>query len=94
MSVVFESNIGVAEDGSWYIDLRDTQDGRVQRCTSIEEYSKSIEDFGSDYGGHIDEVFWSKDANVHPYIMNEIRALMMQEQEEIEARQGREDENI
>jgi hypothetical protein len=86
MAIVFESNIGIEPSGVWFIEIKDTQDGRTQKCYSIEEYSECIEDFGSDYGGQIDEVRWSKDPNVHPYVMNEIRALMLQEQEEINTR--------
>lgn len=86
MDVVFESKIGVEPNGAWYIELRDTLDERVKKCYSIQEYSDCIEDFGSDYGGHIDKVRWSKDEDVHPYIINEIRALMDQEQEEINQR--------
>lgn len=84
MAVVFESLIKVNEDGGWYIELTDTVDGRVAICEDLDEYSQKVEDFGGDYGGNIDEVKWSKDDNVPPQTMDEIRLEMSKHQEEIE----------
>ena len=84
MGVVFNAVIKVDEDLNWFIELTDTVDGRVHNCLDIDEFSQKVEDFGGDYGGHIDEVKWSKDDNVPPQAMDEIRELMSIQQEEIE----------
>jgi gas vesicle protein len=84
MAVVFESHIKVNEEGKWFIELKDTVDNRVALCYDMDEYSKKIEDFGADYGGRIDEVKWSKDEDIHPSVMDEIRFEMSRQQEEIE----------
>jgi predicted RNase H-like HicB family nuclease len=76
MAVVFEANIKVDEDEKWFIELRDMVDGRVTLCHTIEELEEKIELFGEDYGGHIDEVKWSKDDNVLPFVMDDIRVKM------------------
>lgn len=84
MSVIFEAVIKVDEELNWYIELTDTVDNRVHNCLNIEEFSRQVEIFGNDYGNHIDEVKWSKDDNVPPQAMDEIRELMAKEQEEVE----------
>ena len=84
MAVVFESLIKVDDEGKWFIELTDTVDGRVAICEDLDEYSQKVEDFGADYGGNIDEVKWSKDENVPPHTMDEIRLDMSKHQEEIE----------
>lgn len=84
MAVVFESVIKIDEEGKWFIELKDTVDERVAICFDIDEYSQKVEDFGADYGGHIDEVKWSKEENVPPYVMDEIRFEMSRQQEELE----------
>ena len=84
MGVVFESLIKINEEGKWYIELTDTVDGRVAICEDLDEYSQKVEDFGGDYGGNIDEVKWSKDDNVPPHTMDEIRLEMSKHQEDIE----------
>ena len=84
MSVIFEALIKVDEELNWYIELTDTVDGRVHKCLDIEEFSQKVEDYGQDYGGNIDEVKWSKDDNVSPQAMDEIRVLMAEEQEKID----------
>ena len=83
MAVVFESLIKINDEGKWYIELTDTVDGRVAVCEDLDEYSQKVEDFGGDYGGNIDEVKWSKDENVPPHTMDEIRLEMSSHQEEI-----------
>lgn len=85
MAVIFDAVIKVNEELNWYIELTDTVDGRVHNCLDMDEFSQKVEDFGGDYGGNIDEVRWSKDENVPPQAMDEIRALMAQQQEEIES---------
>ena len=74
MSVIFESRIkfNPLSDG-WFIELTDTVEGKVVKCKDLEEFEKSIEELGNDYGGRIDEVRWSADENVPQAIINEIR---------------------
>ncbi len=84
MAVVFEAVIKINEDLNWFIELTDTVDGRVHNCLDVDEFSQKVEDFGGDYGGNIDEVKWSKDDNVSPQDMDELRMLMAQQQDEIE----------
>jgi len=85
MSVIFNAHIKVDEDLNWFIELTDTVDDRVHNCMDMDEFSQKVEDFGGDYGGNIDEVVWSKDENVPPQAMDEIRELMAKQQEEIDA---------
>jgi len=84
MAVIFESLIKINEEGKWYVELTDTVDGRVAVCEDLDEYSQKVEDFGADYGGNIDEVKWSKDENVPPHTMDEIRLEMSKHQEDLE----------
>jgi len=74
MSVIFESTIKMNPLGDgWYIELKDTVDGRVLNCKDLEEFEKNVEELGADYGGRIDEVKWSSDDNIPPAIIHEIR---------------------
>jgi len=83
MSVIFESKIKLnpAADG-WQIELKDTMDDRVVICNDLEEFQKSIEEMGNDYGGNVDEVNWSVAENVPPYFVDEVRMAMAKYQEE------------
>ena len=92
MAVIFESLIKINEEGKWYIELTDTVDGRVAVCEDLDEYSQKVEDFGGDYGGNIDEVKWSKDENVPPHTMDEIRLEMSRHQEDIEKQKAEQGE--
>ncbi len=85
MSVIFTSTIKIDENKSWYIELKDMVDERVENCIDLEEYAQKVEEFGADYGGQIDKVNWYKDDNVPPHVMDEIRVLMAEQQEKIEA---------
>ena len=84
MAVTFEAKICVNENRTWFIELKDAVDGRVMLCNSLEELETNIEKLGEDYGGHIDEVVWTKDDNVPPYTMDQIRLEMSKHQEEME----------
>lgn len=82
MSVIFEANIKVNRVGNWYIEIKDTVDGRVEICNNLEEFSTKIEEMGTDYGGQIDEVKWNVDENVRPDQLDEVRLGMAKYQEE------------
>jgi len=84
MNVVFEATIKINNNGEWYIKLKDCIDNRVKDCKNLDELETNIEEFGDDYGGHIDEVKWLKDDNVPEYVMDEIRVKMAQHRAKIE----------
>lgn len=84
MSVIFESVIKCNNLGFAYIELKDTTDGRIEICNDLEEFSKKIEELGSDYGGRIDEVKWSADKDVPQSEIDKIKLAMQKYQEEIE----------
>lgn len=88
MSVIFTSTIKMADDNTWYIELKDMVDSRIEICKDMDEYSKKVEDLGSDYGGNIDSVNWYKDDNVPPHVMDTIRAEMAKHQADIEEKLG------
>ena len=88
MSVIFEATIKVDDTQNWYIELKDTVDDRVESCLSIDELELKIEEFGQDYGGHIDEVKWLKDDDVSPQIMDSVRAKMMEQKQNLEKKSG------
>jgi len=91
MSVIFEAVIKVDEKLDWFIELKDTVVDRTHNCLDMDEFLQKIEDFGADYGGHVDEVKWSKEDNVSPQAMDEIRELMAQHQQEIEDTKAEQD---
>jgi hypothetical protein len=91
MGVVFTSTIKVDDTGKWYIEIEDAtdeEDKRVEVCFDLDEYEKTIEDMGNEYGGHIDEVKWLKDENVSPVIIDEIRVKMAEHRAKIEEERG------
>ena len=88
MAVVFEATILVDADEKWYIELKDTVDGRIVHCQDIEDLEKKVEELGADYGGHVDEVRWMKADDVLPHIMDEIRVQMAEARAKIEEDSG------
>jgi len=88
MAVIFEAKICVNEDDSWYVELKDIQDGRIMLCNTLEELEANIETLGEDYGGHIDEVKWLKEENVSEIMMDELRVQMAEHREKIENERG------
>jgi len=88
MAVIFQATIKMNSKLEWYIELKDTVDGRVEVCKDIDEFSKKVEELGDDYGGHIDEVKWLKDENVPEQVMDELRVKMAEHRTEIEEKTG------
>lgn len=90
MSVIFESTIKMLANSheDWYIELKDTISSKIEICKDLQEYSKKVEELGADYGGHIDEVRWSKDENVPLYVIDEVRFEMSKLQRELEEELG------
>ena len=82
MSAKFTANIEEdTNDGKWLIRLTDTVDDRVAICKSLEDFKKSIEEFGDDYGGDV-EVIWSKNQDVTDANFKEIHDGMAAFKEE------------
>ena len=89
MAVVFEAKICVNDDGeTWFIELKDTVDGKIMLCNDLQELEVNIEKLGEDYGGHIDEVRWIKEDKVPEIIMDELRVKMAEHRETIENERG------
>ncbi|SFV69567.1 hypothetical protein MNB_SM-6-378 [hydrothermal vent metagenome] len=91
MGVVFTSTIKVDDAGKWFIEIEDATDSddiRKEVCFDLDEYETKIEEMGSDYGGHIDEVRWLKDENVPPFVVDEIRVKMAEQRAKIEEKLG------
>ena len=91
MAVIFESTIKMVEGSKedWFIELKDCVDDRIERCDTLAQYSKKVEELGSDYGGNIDEVIWMKTDDVPLTVMDEIRFEMSKLQREIEEETGK-----
>ncbi|HFB53173.1 MAG TPA: hypothetical protein ENJ67_00440 [Sulfurimonas autotrophica] len=91
MGVVFTSTIKIDDTGKWFIEIEDAMDEtdiRREVCFDLDEYETKIEEMGSEYGGHIDEVKWLKDDNVPPVILDEIRVKMAEQRAKIEEKLG------
>jgi len=88
MSVIFTSTIKMKDEETWYIELKDMVDQRVELCYTMTEYAEKVEDLGSDYGGNIDTVNWYKDENVPAHVMDLIRQEMAKQQADIEEQLG------
>ena len=76
--VVFEALVKNDENGGWFIELKDTVDGRVVICKDLKEFEVKIQELGSDYGGRVDEVKWISDESLSPQNMQEVRVGMME----------------
>ena len=88
MAVVFTSTIKLDDQDKWFIELKDEADGRTEICFDMDEFEKKIEELGEDYGGHIDEVKWTKDDNIPLFVMDEIRNIMAEHRAKIEEERG------
>jgi len=88
MSVIFTSTIKMKDADTWYIELKDMVDNRIELCYDMVEYAEKVEDLGSDYGGNIDSVNWYKDDNVPVHVMDLIRQEMAKQQADIEEQLG------
>ena len=84
MAVVFEARVKIDDTEKWFIEVKDTVDGRVEVCLDLDEFETKVEELGSDYGGRIDEVKWLKDDDVLPHVMDDLRAQMAQKREKLE----------
>lgn len=76
--VVFEALVKNNENGGWLIELKDTLDGRVEICSDLKEFEVKIQEMGSTYGNHIDEVKWISHESLSPENMQEVRVAMIE----------------
>lgn len=76
--IVFEALVKNNENGGWFIELKDTLDGRVEICSDLKDFEVKIQEMGSTYGNHIDEVKWISDENLSPENMQEVRVAMVE----------------
>lgn len=81
MPIIFESIVKSDKENGWFIQLRDTQDNRVLTCKDLVEYETKIQELAEPYGGHIDEVKWLQEANLHPSIIDAVRQEMQKFEE-------------
>ncbi len=89
MGVVFEVKVKVNDtQDSWCLELKDCVDERVEICSNLEELEEQIEEFGKDYGGHVDEVRWLKDDAVPPFMMDDLRVKMAEHRAKLEEDMG------
>ena len=74
---MIESVIKTSPIGKWYIELTDATDESVEPkiCWDVFAYADAIEEMGKRYNGMI-EIHWSKDENVTPEQVNEVRMQM------------------
>ena len=86
MSVTIESVIKSNPMGRWYIVLSDTtKEESMEVCLDIDEYAEKVEIMGNEHDGNI-EIFWSKEDDVTPKQMNEVRLQIMNYEAELEAK--------
>ncbi len=78
MSVVFEALVKNSDDGGWFIELKDTLDGRLVICKDLKEFESKIQTLGDDYGGRVDEVRWISDKSLTPQNEQKLRVGMME----------------
>ena len=78
MSVVFEALVKNDKDGDWFIELKDTVDGRVVVCKDLIEFEAKIQELGNDYGGRVDEVKWISHKDLTPENEQKLRVGMME----------------
>lgn len=78
MAVVFEALVKNNDDGGWFIELKDTVDGRVVTCKGLKEFEIKIQELAEDYGGRVDEVKWISHESLSPENMQKVRVGMME----------------
>jgi len=76
--VVFEALVKNNKNGGWFIELKDTTDGRMVICNDLKEFEIKIQELGEDYGGRVDEVKWISHENLSPENEQKLRVGMME----------------
>jgi len=83
MDVIFDATIKMNPEGGWYIELEDTETGEIEKCDTLEIFEEKLNDMTEKYTGRLDEVRWSKDDDVTPFYLNEVRLGLMAMEEQI-----------
>ncbi len=84
MEVIFDATIKMNKNQTdWYIELEDSETGDIENCETIDIFEKKLEDMSEKYTGRLDEVRWSKDEDVSPFYLNEVRLGLMAMEEQI-----------
>jgi hypothetical protein len=78
MSVIFESLVKNSKNGGWFIELKDTTDGRMVVCNDLKEFEIKIQELSEDYGGRVDEVNWISHESLSPQNEQKLRVAMME----------------
>ena len=91
--VVFEALVKNSENGGWFIELKDTLDGKIELCSDLKVFETKIQEMGSTYGGHIDEVKWISHESLSPENMQEVRVAMMEYHEKYKDELDQKEEN-
>ncbi len=76
--VIFEAVVKNDKDGGWFIELKDTLDGRVEICQDLKIFEEKIQQMGEEYGGRIDEVKWISHESLTPQNEQKVRVAMME----------------
>jgi hypothetical protein len=66
------------KDNGWFIELKDTTDGRMVVCKDLNEFEVKIQELGEDYGGRVDEVKWISHESLSPENEQKLRVGMME----------------
>jgi len=76
--VVFEALVKNDKNDDWFIELKDTTDGRVVVCKNLKEFEVKIQELAEDYGGRVDEVNWISHESLSPQNEQKLRVAMME----------------
>ena len=89
MDVIFDATIKMNEQGAgWYIELEDTETTESFNCNDLKEFESKLNELSEKYTGRLDEVRWSKDDDVTPFYLNEVRMGIIAMEEQIEKEKG------
>jgi hypothetical protein len=84
MEVIFDATIKMNDDDTgWYIELEDSDTGEVEKCDSMEIFEEKLDNMSEKYSGRLDEVRRSKDEDVSPFYLNEVRLGLIAMEEQI-----------
>ena len=87
--VIFDATIKMNQDSlGWYIELEDTETTDSFKCVDLKEFEEKLNELTEKYAGRLDEVRWSKDDDVTPFYLNEVRLGLMAMEEQINKEKG------
>ncbi len=84
MDVIFDATIKMNPQGAgWYIELEDTETTESFKCEDLKVFESKLNELSEKYTGRLDEVRWSKDDDVTPFYLNEVRLGIIAMEEQI-----------